>query len=231
MVLIPQICHGDSLYVETERLVDNVRRLYPSHSRSSTESRGLRSPTYSPSRSLLPLQAAHLVLHRGKEKLCPPPAGRSSRLSRRYSVPCTKTPSPMSGWRGCVLATRRRWATYQFPEHAPQPSLFDRPEGPRDSSHKGGDSSHKPADSSRKKEDSSRKETSLHIEMPESVLVVANSERASAAPHQKGHVPDESMLRKRGLIQGRKPRLIIILNKISDNVILNAFPGGSGSYK
>jgi hypothetical protein len=67
--------------------------------------------------------------------------------------------------------------------------------------------------------------------MPESVLVVANSERASAAPHQKGHVPDESMLRKRGLIQGRKPRLIIILNKISDNVILNAFSGGSGSYK
>jgi hypothetical protein len=138
MIPIPQLCHGDGFSVETERLVDNVRRLYPSHSRSSTESRGLRSPTYSPSRSLLPLQAAHLVLHRGKEKLCPPPAGRSPRLSRRYSVPCAKTPSPMSGWRGCVLATRRRWATYQFPEHAPQPSLFDRPEGPRDSSHKGG---------------------------------------------------------------------------------------------
>jgi hypothetical protein len=28
MVPIPQICHGDSFYVETERLVDNVRRLY-----------------------------------------------------------------------------------------------------------------------------------------------------------------------------------------------------------
>lgn len=94
-----------------------------------------------------------------------------------------------------------------------------------------GGSSHKPADSSRKKEDSSRKETSLYIEMPETALVVANSERASAAPHQKGHVPDERMLRKRGLIQGRKPRLLITLNKISDYVISNAFPGGSRSYK
>ena len=84
---------------------------------------------------------------------------------------------------------------------------------------------------SRKKEDSSRKETSLYIEMPETALVVANSERASAAPHQKGHVPDERMLRKRGLIQGRKPRLLITLNKISDYVISNAFPGGSRSYK
>ena len=83
---------------------------------------------------------------------------------------------------------RRRWATYQFPEHAPQPSLFDRPEEPRDSSHKTGDSSRKDEDSSRKDgdsshkdEDSSHKETIPRNEMPKTALVVANSERAS--PH------------------------------------------------
>ena len=45
--------------------------------------------------------------------------------------------------------------------------LFDRPEEPRDSSHKEGDSSRKDVDSLHKPGDSSHKKTLLHIELSE----------------------------------------------------------------
>ena len=72
-------------------------------------------------------------------------------------------------------------------EYVADVSLFDRPEERRDSSHKEGDSSRKPVDSSHKDGDSSHKKTLPHIELSETVLVLANSERASAGKPPRRH--------------------------------------------